>query len=384
MMKAKVKRQKAKVRAAVFTFAFCLLPFAFSISSAQSPTETPDPRALNLHQWGAVTLFHGLPSDRVRAIEQDAEGSLWFGTDGGLAKYDGRRTQTVAIEGLAQGRINALKFDESGALWMGTEAGAAVMRDGATRMLEETRGKSITAIMAQGRGRAVMTAAAGQLYSCAINLDGTLSARAFPEPPLRSADADKPGALELSSLAQGRNGVIYVGTHSRGLLAFDGERAREVSSRPRPFFVEALDADGRGALWLGARVRGADGGLYVASEPSQTNEAAQLRRVGEVSTVDAVRRDAAGDVWVGTDGQGAFRFHDSQQVEHFTFENTAGGLRSNRVFSVFTDREGVVWFGTDRGVCRYDPQSPRAEQIGADAASNFVRALYRTRRGELL
>jgi signal transduction histidine kinase/ligand-binding sensor domain-containing protein len=339
---------------------------------------------MNLHQWGAVTLFHGLPSDRVRAIEQDTEGSLWFGTDGGLAKYDGRRTQTIAVEGLAQGRVNALRLDESGALWVGTEAGAALLRDGAARAIEETRGKAVTAIITQGRGRAVMTTAAGQLYSCAVNLDGTLSARAFPEQPLRSADTDKPGALELTSLAQGRNGVIYAGTHSRGLLAFDGERAREVSSRPRPFFVEALDADGHGALWLGARARGADGGLYVASEPAQTSDAAQLRRLGEVSSADAVRRDAAGDVWVGTDGLGAFRFHEGQQAEHFTFENTAGGLRSNRVFSVFIDREGVVWFGTDRGVCRYDASAPRTETFGGDPSANFVRALYRTRKGELL
>ncbi|HEX8160391.1 MAG TPA: two-component regulator propeller domain-containing protein [Pyrinomonadaceae bacterium] len=339
---------------------------------------------MNLHQWGAVTLFHGLPSDRVRAIEQGGDGALWFGTDNGLARYDGRRTQTVAVEGLAQGRVNALKFDESGALWIGTEDGAAVTRDGAWRALEETRGKSVTAIISQGRGRALMTTSAGQLYSCAVNLDGTVGVRAFPEQPLKSADADKPGALRLTSLAQGRGGVVYVGTHSRGLLAFDGERAREVLSRPRPFFVEALDADAGGRLLVGARARGADGGLYAGAEPLPENEAATLRRVGDLFTATAVRRDARGDVWVATEGLGAYRFRGARQVDHFTFENTAGGLRSNRVFNVLIDREGVVWFGTDRGVCRYDPQSPRTETFGPDAASSFVRALYRTRRGELL
>jgi signal transduction histidine kinase len=338
---------------------------------------------MNLHQWGAVTLFHGLPSDRVRAIEQDAEGALWFGTDNGLARYDGRRTQTVSVEGLSQGRVNALKFDEGGALWIGTENGAAVTREGAWRALEETRGHSVTAIISQGRGRALLATSAGQLYSCAVNLDGTASARAFPEQPLKSADADKPGALRLTSLARGRGGMVYVGTHSRGLLAFDGERAREVLSRPRPFFVEALDADARGNLWLGARARGADGGLYAGVDPMPESETT-LRHLGDLFTATAVRRDARGDVWVATDGLGAYRFRDSQQVAHFTFENTAGGLRSNRVFNVFVDREGVVWFGTDRGVCRYDPQSPRTETFGADAAAGFVRALYRTRRGELL
>ncbi|MCA1641829.1 MAG: histidine kinase [Acidobacteria bacterium] len=386
MSRANLRHAKSRHRlAAAASFLFLILTtFHSSQSSAQSPNETPDPRAMNLHQWGAVTLFHGLPSDRVRAIEQDAEGALWFATDNGLARYDGRRTQTVAVEGLAQGRVNALKFDEGGALWTGTEDGAAVTRGGAWRVLEETRGKSVTAIISQGRGRALMSTSAGQLYSCAINLDGTVSARAFPEQPLKSADADKPGALRLTSLAQGRGGVIYVGTLSRGLLAFDGERAREVSSRPRPFFVEALDADGGGNLWLGVRVRGADGGLYAGADPLPEGEAATLRRVGDLLTATAVRRDARGDVWVATEGLGAYRFRDSRQVDHFTFENTAGGLRSNLVFNVFVDREGVVWFGTDRGVCRYDPQSPRTETFGADANASFVRALYRTRRGELL
>jgi signal transduction histidine kinase/ligand-binding sensor domain-containing protein len=382
---ANLRRSNFRQRfaAASLSFLICITFQSFH-SSAQSPNETPDPRAMNLHQWGAVTLFHGLPSDRVRAIEQDAEGALWFGTDNGLARYDGRRTQTIAVEGLAQGRINALKFDEGGALWTGTENGAAVTRDGAWRVIEETRGRSVTAIISQGRGRALMTTSAGQLYSCAINLDGTVSARAFPEQPLKSADADKPGALPLTSLAQGRGGVVYVGTHSRGLLAFDGERAREVLSRPRPFFVEALDANMDGRLWLGARTRGADGGLYAATDPPPENETASFRHVGDLFTATAVRRDARGDVWVATEGLGAYRFRDSQQVDHFTFENTAGGLRSNRVFNVFIDREGVVWFGTDRGVCRYDPQSPRTETFGADANASFVRALYRTRRGELL
>src|SRR5215213_10126447 len=76
-----------------------------------TPTPTPTPPS-TLHQWGAVTLFHGLPSDRVRAIAQDADGAMWFGTDGGLAKYDGRRTQAITIEGLTSKRVMALKLDE--------------------------------------------------------------------------------------------------------------------------------------------------------------------------------------------------------------------------------------------------------------------------------
>src|SRR5262245_43743079 len=99
------------------------LPAAFSQAETSSPqptvTPTPSPSPSptpppNLHQWGAVTLFHGLPSDRVRAIAQTPDGLLWFATDGGLAKYDGRRIQAVTDDALPAGRVLALKLGAGG------------------------------------------------------------------------------------------------------------------------------------------------------------------------------------------------------------------------------------------------------------------------------
>src|SRR5687767_2321652 len=82
-----------------------LLPRAFSQnqppatqpqpSPTPSPTPTPSPSPTpppNLHQWGALTSFHGLPSDRTNAVAQTEFGVTWFATDGGLARFDGRRT----------------------------------------------------------------------------------------------------------------------------------------------------------------------------------------------------------------------------------------------------------------------------------------------------
>src|SRR6185436_11165325 len=94
------------------------------ILSCLLATAAPAPSTvLNLNQWGAVTLFHGLPSDHVRAITQDAEGVLWFGTDGGLTKYDGRRIQKMAVPGLPAGPIRALLKDRDGIIWVGADNG---------------------------------------------------------------------------------------------------------------------------------------------------------------------------------------------------------------------------------------------------------------------
>ncbi|MDQ2921974.1 MAG: ATP-binding protein, partial [Acidobacteriota bacterium] len=101
---------------------------------------------------------------------------------------------------------------------------------------------------------------------------------------------------------------------------------------------------------------------------------------GTVNTI----RNIGPDLWVATDGRGVFVFSDKNKVKRLTFDGTGGGLRSDHVSAIFQDREGVIWFGTDRGVCRYDPNSARVESVGDSAESNFVRTLYQTSTGQLL
>jgi ligand-binding sensor domain-containing protein/signal transduction histidine kinase len=379
-------RTEQRVELNPFTPAFilraaCCLLAAACLLCAQTATDTSTLPASNLHQWGAVTLFHGLPSDRVRALVQDGEGAMWFGTDNGLARYDGRRTQSVQVAELGNARVLALKFDDDGGLWVGTDAGAARMLGSAWQLVTETRGKAVTAIaLVPGeRGRAWLATQQGQLFDCRAHADGTLDVRALPGAPLVSADADKPGALALTSLAFDESGTLYVGSRSRGLLRVERDQIKEVNSRPRAFFVEALSTDAAGKLWLGARARATDSGLYQASEPLRP------AKVGAgLGTITALVRDAGAGVWVATDGQGVWRYEAGRARTRFTFEGTGGGLRSDHVYSVFVDREGVVWFGTDRGVCRFDASAPHNETVSAEAENNFVRVLHERRNGELL
>ncbi|HET7114278.1 MAG TPA: two-component regulator propeller domain-containing protein, partial [Pyrinomonadaceae bacterium] len=100
---------------------------------------------------------------------------------------------------------------------------------------------------------------------------------------------------------------------------------------------------------------------------------------GPVSSLKSI----GDEVWIGTDGRGVFRVSNTK-TQRFTFDGTAGGLRSDHVYAIFPDREGVIWFGTDRGVCRFDPQAPRVESIGEGGESNFVRALYRSINGRII
>lgn len=342
----------------------------------------------SLHQWGAVTLFHGLPSDHVRAIAQDSNGAMWFGTDSGLVKYDGRRVQRIATEGPAASRVQALRFDQDGTLWIGSEAGAARLINGELKTIAETLGSAVTAIITRETGRALMTTEQGEIIACSTARDGSLAVRKIkPEDhPLLNTES-KAHALELTSLSLNGNTVI-VGTRGRGLLAVDTgqpnastklpDRITEILSRPRAFFVNALEADSQGQLWFGAETSADDSGLYAGRDLTRPE------KVGtSIGTVTALVSDDLGNVWVGTDARGAFVYREGHRRNQFTFESTGGGLLSNHVYAIFIDREGVAWFGTDRGVCRYDPHAIRSEAISTDPESSFVRALFQSTDGTM-
>jgi signal transduction histidine kinase/ligand-binding sensor domain-containing protein len=344
-------------------------------ASGQGPGDTPRPS--NLHQWGAVTLFHGMPSDHVRAIAQDRDGVMWFGTDGGLVKYDGRRIEKVVTDGPASGRVRSLKFDSSGMLWVGTDAGALRL-DGDFKPIGEVGSIQVNAIITPEPGRAVIVCEQGTIFDCTVK-DNTLVAvrRVGPEDnSLLTIDAGGRPLPLTSAVVTG--GAIIVGTRSRGLLTVARGEAREIQSRPRSFFVEAIEKDDKGRVWYGAQTTAEDSGLYLSEDLMRPE------KVGAgTGTVTSLCIDSRGAMWVGTDGRGAFRYRGQHRLDHFTFENTAGGLRSNTIHSVFHDREGVVWFGTDRGACRYDPRSPRAETISDDPDSNFIRTIYQTADGRV-
>src|SRR5258705_10189662 len=389
--------------------AYCLQPTTFSAQTGEaqpqaspspspSPAPSPSPTPITgLHQWGAVTLFHGLPSDRLHAIAQTRDGSMWFGTEAGLAKFDGRRTQTVNDPALPPGRVLALQTDSDGTLWVGTESGASRLVAGEFQAIKETAGQTVSSIIAPQPGRVVMGTEQGQVFECRLTVinEGTVTdsvtgrrseqpttsravlyTHALLDQPLQSTDKDHPGPLVITSLSAANDNLL-AGTLSRGVLQIENGTLKEVRMRPMAYFVNALERDKAGTLWVGARGKKEEPGALSG------NDVSNLRR-NEAQTGSGMALKAIGnEVWVGTDGRGVFRMSGAK-AQRFTFDGTAGGLRSDHVYAIFADREGVIWFGTDRGVCRFDPHAPRVESVGDNSDSNFVRALYQTSNGRTL
>lgn len=323
----------------------------------------------------------------MRAIAQTTDGALWFGTEAGLAKFDGRRTQTINDPALPGGRVLALQTDQDGALWVGTEGGAARFFNGAFLKVNETAGQAVSSIVTPQAGLALMTTEQGRVFESRLkpvttreneeNVTRTvIESRELLGQPLESSERERPGPLPITSINWTSEHVL-IGTLSRGLMEIKNGEAKPVQTRPMVYFVNTLERDKDGKLWLGARAQKEAPGVLTG------DSLATLRRA-EAATGPVLSMKSIGDeVWIGTDGRGVFRV-SKEKTQRFTFDGTAGGLRSDHVYAIFPDREGVIWFGTDRGVCRFDPQAPRVESIGENSESNFVRSLFQSTNGRIV
>lgn len=314
--------------------------------------------AQNLHQWGNIGLFHGLPSDQVHAITQTNDGIFWFGTENGLAKFDGRRVQTIPLEQVTQ--IFSLAVGKDGTLFVGTNNGAFYLQNDKFLPIPETSGKQINAIFA------AETTFFGIQNGELLELqDNSIKSLAKLDIPITGIIA--------------RGEQTYLGTEGRGLFEFKNGEAKEIKVSLRPYFITDLAFSKDGSVWVGSsHAKSTDSGLF-GYFPN-----ANFAKFGEnLGTINSLKFEGE-NLWIGTVKNGVYLFRGGNEVSHYTFENTSGGLRSNQIFGVFVDREGVIWFGTDKGVCRFDGASPYNHLFSEDSSGgNFVRTLYQAADGKI-
>ena len=334
-----------------------------SPSASPTPSPTPLPGAQNFHQWGSITVFNGLPSDSVRAIAQTRDGVMWFGTDNGLARFDGRRVQSISLgDSDASNSILAVEYDDKGVLLVGTRAGAffSVFDQSEFRPVAGTSSYAITSILVHDR-----------IYfgtdTGLVLLDGASGAEPLFTDPIRAEDGS---VARITSLISQGSRSILIASSGGGVISYGDTGVSRFETAPRPLFVNSMIREGTGEVWLGTDAGRGLGGIYgIRTHPRA------LRITSPTGNVLALDANESG-IWAGTERAGLFELTGDKVKKSYTFENTSGGLRSNNIFTLFTDREGVLWIGTNRGVSRFDLLGASQETVSDIPNSNFIRTLY--------
>ncbi|WP_321348028.1 two-component regulator propeller domain-containing protein [uncultured Draconibacterium sp.] len=148
----------------------------------------------------------------------------------------------------------------------------------------------------------------------------------------------------------------------------------EITTRMNDVYSIAEDQDG--AIWIGSskgvavysspsRIWNSDN--FYASQPGLDLNDGIYHPLLETETVTAIAVDGANQKWLGTQNSGVFLVSETGEAEvlHFTTENSP--LLSNNILSIaINQKNGEVFFGTDKGLISYQGEATG----GADSYSD--------------
>jgi signal transduction histidine kinase/ligand-binding sensor domain-containing protein len=331
-------------------------------------------------QW---TVGRELPGSRIQALFVDREGSLWIGTNGGLARWVAGKLQLLpATDPLARASVLALMEDREGDLWVGTESdGLHILRDQRFRVMGTREGLSsdnTTAVVEDGAGTLWVGTAGDGLNALRENGSAVAPVRGYTVRDGLASDV-------ILSLAAGANGDLWVGTPDGLSRIRTGRVTTFTSADGLPDdFIRSLLIDTDGSLWIGTR-RGLVHWLNAGGPAGKMQIYRQANGLGS-DLVGAMTRDARGDLWVATLA-GLSRLQGGA-ITNFTIAN---GLSSNVVTALLAEADGALLIGTeDRGWDAWDGRSfsaARREDADGDAGSGAnqtpVHAILDDGRGHL-
>jgi diguanylate cyclase (GGDEF)-like protein len=321
----------------------------------------------------------GLGTATVCALLPDRAGFMWVGTENGLYRYDGNRFKAYGLkDGLPSHFIWSLHQSPDGTLWVGTFKGLARMKDDhfeTVALGPDGSAPEVSAIATGPQGR-LWVATTGGLYS--QGADGTCqpvpgwpggavtALWARPDQTKVWASAWSGSQARVLSWDNGSWSQFPVaGTSSKvDALAVDGGQrvwarslktlwqlnAQDGQFRPAAPGIPAatqrghLFVDRAGRLWATT-----ERGLvcFAKEGPKWITHEGGLPEV----SLTSVAEDPQGTLWAA--GAGVYHLQGGGAWRSYP---AATGLPAGPVWSIFKDRDGQRFVGTDRGLYQNTPK----------------------------
>ena len=319
--------------------------------------------------------------DGAMSAMQDREGILWFATNYGLVRMDPAtgnisryKHRSNDPRSLSTNWVRASFETKDGTFWVATTDGLDLfdrqagevrrhislpidfpMRDPnpvLTIAFCEDHSGVLWITYSYGYGLARLNREAGTLTF--YSLDGS----------------GKDNSLQSGarSIVEDKDGALWIGTTSSGLLKLDRTRARFVRYHNNPADPESLSGDQVHALFLdreGNMWAGTNGAGLNRFAPRPLPFKVYQRKLEDPSSLDmnyttSILEDSRHQLWIGS--LRALGRLD-RKARKMIFDRRSGGpgeLSSTWVISMAEDRSGRLWFGTvGAGVNRLDRQSGR-------------------------
>lgn len=334
----------------------------------------------------------GRTFENFRAITEDREGNLWFGTHAnGLFRVTPTPLRVFSEATGFSGSVRSVTEDRKGNLWVAITQGPlmSIAPDGAIKPHAANAGFEEDPF-------SVYVTSDGSLWNGGrrrLQLIRDDRIENFPEyPSARAIFEDRQGAIWIAPesgpivryrngqfetvggkngvpaanadcFAEGPDGTLYIGLYRSGIVALkDGvAKVHDTSNGLPANDVRAVYVDSRGNLWAGTKGRG----LTLFGDGRWWNPQAFADLFQD--QVSGIAEDGQGNLFVGS-LKGVFYARTSEFLEMARGKAAAqlhavvlgDGVLSDAVYSstqpvVWKAHDGVMWFATRQGLFGIDP-----------------------------
>lgn len=351
-----------------------------------------------------INISEELVNNEVTSIIQDKNGFIWFGTRGGLQRFDGYEMKLLKNDfakgnNLLSQSIEVLQNGRRDRVWIGTKSGGISAYDLKTGRIinyvnDNTGANGFNAdyilsildvddeklfigtwkgvqYLNKKNGRFTVLNALWKTFD--IQPDGQSGYWLATSHGLRhlnnrlendqSYNFGKPGINITAIVKDERENCLWLGTWDKGLIRFD------LSTKEYQQFLHQkndnsslssnntyrLLLDSKGTLWIGTW----GGGLNRMNTTTNSFEKVDLNIPGlytnDNQIILSITEDPSGLLWIGTDGAGVFKFDlNPKRFTNIGYDKKGSGLlTSTHVLSVFVDRFQKLWLGTKGGGIYY-------------------------------
>lgn len=273
----------------------------------------------------------GLSSNVVSTMLKDSYGFMWFGTDDGLNKYNGKefkvyRHSSNDPSSISANEIINLHEDKQGNLWIATGGGLVLYNRRMDSFEEFNERKDMV---------------------------------------LTAVHSDKEGNIWVA----GYDGVFIMNpkTGKYSKLPLVSAKDKSLASLP----MTKLFRDSKGRMWL-ASEKGLL--LYKPQEKSflRYTHSSTIENSLLSNSVKDLYEDKNGNLWVATHAGVSCLSKDEKYFKNYNSSvSDEHTLSSNLVYSLSGDLSGKIWIGTEEGLNILNPATGKVLRVERNGRNNY-------------
>ncbi|WP_312790031.1 two-component regulator propeller domain-containing protein [Sphingobacterium sp.] len=284
-------------------------------------------------------------------ITSDLHGKIWIGTDGGgINVFDSNRRVSIlnsSAKGLKDDAIIAAMRDRDGLMWFGTFQGKIYVFDAKSNIRHEfttpERKIDVRAFFQDDEGDILIGTTDG-IYRYRHNQsDGKLE----------KVNSPQRSFVLVRAISQDDYGNYYIGLFGQGIVVLDqtfNVIANHNTSTGLPSnTIHHLFKDSNGQIWCST----SEGLVFFKDTKSFTMVAD--KQLNEPLDVRAAVEDENGNIWLSRTGGISKYVPYNKQIFHYDhhYGIPVGDFMSG---SVLKAPNGKIYFGSQNGVCFFDPE----------------------------